>query len=204
MSARRAVRGAADWSTQEIDRIVANHFAMLGHDIAGTPYVKAQHRRELRRRIDRSEGSIEFKHQNINAVMLGLGGCHGSSVTNPWRISGKHWSTVCCAGSTIMRTGSRRRRIFPRGNICARAVRHRGRVHHPPQGSISVPPPTGPNDCWKCKPPTGGTAPPFILPATRSRWRRTGGTTGTSCAYGISPDDPALSKCGRRSIFTLI
>ncbi len=68
-----AIRGAADWTREEIDRIVADYFAMLGHDIAGTPYVKAQHRRDLQSAIDRSEGSIEFKHQNISAVMLGLG-----------------------------------------------------------------------------------------------------------------------------------
>ncbi len=48
---------------------------MLVADLAKLPYVKAQHRRTLLKKLKniRSEGSIEFKHQNISAVMLGLG-----------------------------------------------------------------------------------------------------------------------------------
>lgn len=64
----------ADWSDEENELIVADYFAMLADDIAGRPYNKAQHRRSLLPRLDgRSEGSIEFKHQNISAVLKGLG-----------------------------------------------------------------------------------------------------------------------------------
>lgn len=61
------------WNDAEIDLIVADYFAMLSTDLAGVPYNKAEHNRALRAQIQRSRGSIEFKHQNISAVMLGLG-----------------------------------------------------------------------------------------------------------------------------------
>ncbi len=47
---------------------------MLADDISGRPYNKAEHRREVLKLLnDRSEGSVEFKHQNISAVLKGLG-----------------------------------------------------------------------------------------------------------------------------------
>lgn len=65
---------ALDWSDEENDLIVADYFAMLASDIARTPYNKAEHRRRLRARLSgRSDGSVEFKHQNISAVLKGLG-----------------------------------------------------------------------------------------------------------------------------------
>lgn len=62
------------WTDKENDLIVADYFAMLADDIAGRPYNKAKHRRALLPLLnDRSGGSIEFKHQNISAVLKGLG-----------------------------------------------------------------------------------------------------------------------------------
>ncbi len=47
---------------------------MLVKDIAGQAYGKAAHRRRLLPRLrQRSEAAIEFKHQNISAVLKGLG-----------------------------------------------------------------------------------------------------------------------------------
>jgi len=47
---------------------------MLAEDMAGRSYNKAQHRRSLMPLLrSRTEGSIEFKHQNISAVLKGLG-----------------------------------------------------------------------------------------------------------------------------------
>ena len=64
----------ADWSDAENDRIVADYFAMLEAEINGEPYVKAERRRALQPLLSgRSQSSIEFKHQNISAVLLGLG-----------------------------------------------------------------------------------------------------------------------------------
>ena len=61
------------WTDDENDLIVADYFAMLAADLAGRPYVKAEHNRRLRTRLDRSRPSIEFKHRNISAVLKGLG-----------------------------------------------------------------------------------------------------------------------------------
>ncbi|MCJ1900459.1 MULTISPECIES: hypothetical protein [Paracoccus] len=62
------------WTDQENDLIVADYFAMLADDISGRRYSKAEHRRALLLLLnDRSEGSVEFKHQNISAVLKGLG-----------------------------------------------------------------------------------------------------------------------------------
>ena len=62
------------WTDAENDLIVADYFAMLAEDMARRPYNKAQHRRSLMPLLQsRTEGSIEFKHQNISAVLKGLG-----------------------------------------------------------------------------------------------------------------------------------
>ena len=62
------------WTDEENDLIVADYFVMLAEDLAGRPYNKAQHRRSLMPLLrSRTEGSIEFKHQNISAVLKGLG-----------------------------------------------------------------------------------------------------------------------------------
>lgn len=63
-----------DWTDEENNLIVADYFAMLAHDIVGRHYSKAEHRRALLPRLNgRSGGSVEFKHQNISAVLKGLG-----------------------------------------------------------------------------------------------------------------------------------
>ncbi|MEL7172093.1 MAG: DUF3883 domain-containing protein [Pseudomonadota bacterium] len=62
------------WTDEENDLIVADYFAMLADDIAGRRYSKAEHRRALLPLLnERSEASVEFKHQNISAVLKGLG-----------------------------------------------------------------------------------------------------------------------------------
>ena len=63
----------ADWTDGEIDLIVADYFAMLKLEILGGPYVKARRNAELQTLTGRSKGSIEFKHQNISAILLELG-----------------------------------------------------------------------------------------------------------------------------------
>jgi hypothetical protein len=67
---------AEAWTDLEIDLIVADYFAMLIEELAGRPFNKAEHNRALQALLKdsaRNRGSIEFKHQNISAVMLGLG-----------------------------------------------------------------------------------------------------------------------------------
>lgn len=62
-----------DWSNFELDLIVADYFSMLTDEQAGLSYNKTRHRKALMERIHRSSGSIEFKHQNISAVLAQIG-----------------------------------------------------------------------------------------------------------------------------------
>ena len=62
-----------DWSTSELDAIVADYFAMLREEQVGQHYNKTAHRRALMEEVHRSQDSIEFKHQNISAVLTQLG-----------------------------------------------------------------------------------------------------------------------------------
>lgn len=62
-----------DWTDAQNDAIVADYFAMLADDIAGRPYSKAEHNRLLQATTGRPRGSIEYKHQNISAVLKSLG-----------------------------------------------------------------------------------------------------------------------------------
>jgi hypothetical protein len=62
-----------DWTSVELDLIVADYFAMLADELAGRPYAKAAHNAALRERIPRSRGSVEFKYQNVSAVLEKLG-----------------------------------------------------------------------------------------------------------------------------------
>lgn len=65
---------AASWSENEVELIVADYLDMLAAEMTGRPYSKTEHRRRLIGRLrDRSEGSIERKHQNISAVLLDMG-----------------------------------------------------------------------------------------------------------------------------------
>lgn len=61
------------WSDTENDLIVVDYFAMLAADVAGSRYNKAERNRGLQSQLGRSRTSIEFKHQNISAVLKGLG-----------------------------------------------------------------------------------------------------------------------------------
>lgn len=62
------------WSKLEVEAVVADYMAMLASELAGVPYNKAAHNRALRPRLNqRTKQSIEFKHQNISAVLIELG-----------------------------------------------------------------------------------------------------------------------------------
>jgi len=64
----------ADWSRAEVEVIVDDYLAMLASELAGVPYNKTAHRQALLSRLqNRSEGAIEFKHQNISAALLDAG-----------------------------------------------------------------------------------------------------------------------------------
>ena len=59
-----------DWSREEVEATVGDYFAMLRDELAGLPINKAEHNERLRRVLmNRSKGSVEFKHANISAVL---------------------------------------------------------------------------------------------------------------------------------------
>jgi hypothetical protein len=63
-----------DWSENEVRVVVADYFDMLRAELQGVEYSKAEHRIAISPQIPaRSKGSIEFKHQNVSAVLVELG-----------------------------------------------------------------------------------------------------------------------------------
>jgi hypothetical protein len=75
LDAQRALLGQGDaWDWLECEAVVADYFSMLELELRGERYNKSQHRRELQKNLNnRSDGSVEFKHQNISAVLIDLG-----------------------------------------------------------------------------------------------------------------------------------
>ena len=61
------------WTTHELEAVVADYLEMLQTELAGGTVVKAERNRALQGSIGRSHGSIEYRHQNISAVMVELG-----------------------------------------------------------------------------------------------------------------------------------
>ncbi|AZZ95301.1 DUF3883 domain-containing protein [Hahella sp. KA22] len=74
-SSRKSILREGDgWDWLEREAVVQDYFAMLNKELRSEPYTKAAHRRLLQSKLDnRSEGAIEFKHQNISAVLVELG-----------------------------------------------------------------------------------------------------------------------------------
>ena len=63
-----------DWTDSEVELIVADYFAMLKDELVNRPYSKTFHRKALIPLLNgRSEGSVEFKHQNVSAALIKLG-----------------------------------------------------------------------------------------------------------------------------------
>jgi hypothetical protein len=50
--------------------VVADYFTMLEQELLGKPYNKTQHRKALIPQLNgRSHGSVEYKRENISAVL---------------------------------------------------------------------------------------------------------------------------------------
>lgn len=76
MASRRTATAEAGspWTRAEVDALVSDYLDMFARELAGEPYSKAAHSRELHRRIPaRRKQSIEFKHANVSAVLVELG-----------------------------------------------------------------------------------------------------------------------------------
>src|ERR1700738_1474852 len=61
------------WNDDELDIIVADYFSMLRSELSRQPFVKSHHSAVLMAQIGRTHRSVEFKHQNISAVLDELG-----------------------------------------------------------------------------------------------------------------------------------
>ena len=76
---------ADDWSRIECEVIIEDYFDMLIKELSGINYNKAEHRRALQKKLNsRSEGSIEYKHQNISAVLLNAGNTYIPGYKPAW------------------------------------------------------------------------------------------------------------------------
>jgi len=63
-----------DWSDREVELVVADYFSMLIDELMGIKINKTNHRHALMPLLkNRSDGSVEFKHQNISAVLTEMG-----------------------------------------------------------------------------------------------------------------------------------
>lgn len=63
-----------DWSQTEVAATVRSYLEMLRLEVSGQPYIKGHFRKALLPLLsNRSESAIEFKHQNISAVLMKLG-----------------------------------------------------------------------------------------------------------------------------------
>ena len=68
------VRIGEDWTPLEVDATVAAYFEMLALEARQDPYNKSERNAVLRQLLrGRSKASVELKHQNISAVLHGMG-----------------------------------------------------------------------------------------------------------------------------------
>ena len=65
---------AENWSESEVRQAVEDYFNMLRLELTGRKYNKTEHRHVLMSHLNnRSNGSVELKHQNISAVLIEMG-----------------------------------------------------------------------------------------------------------------------------------
>ena len=62
-----------DWTKIEVELIVKDYFQMLQLELEHKKFNKSEHRRVLTPFLNNREKAVEFKHQNISAVLLKMG-----------------------------------------------------------------------------------------------------------------------------------
>lgn len=68
------IRIGEDWTENEVQATVADYFEMLRLEADGLVFNKSGHNELLRKQLrGRSKASVELKHQNISAVLAGMG-----------------------------------------------------------------------------------------------------------------------------------
>ena len=73
MNERTTSTAGFPWSENEIDIIVHDYFDMLSKELKGINYRKIDHNRKVQSLTGRSKGSVEYKYQNVSAVLTLLG-----------------------------------------------------------------------------------------------------------------------------------
>ena len=62
------------WDWLECEALVQDYFAMLKLELGGDDFNKAEHRLNLKPMLNgRNDGAIEYKHQNVSAILLEMG-----------------------------------------------------------------------------------------------------------------------------------
>lgn len=80
----------SDWTREEVDATVADYLAMLASELRGQPYNKSAHRKALLGKLDgRTDAAVEFKHQNISAVLAAMGHPYIAGYRPAW-----NWQTL--------------------------------------------------------------------------------------------------------------
>ncbi|MDT0214714.1 DUF3883 domain-containing protein [Rothia sp. ARF10] len=60
------------WSPLENEVIVSAYLDMLDRELRGEPFVKSKFNEDVREKTGRSRGSVEYKFQNVSAVLIEL------------------------------------------------------------------------------------------------------------------------------------
>jgi hypothetical protein len=71
MDAVATTTSSRNWSDAEVEETVKDYFDMLVSELKGEKYSKTDHRNAILAKLNnRSKGAVEFKHQNISAVLV--------------------------------------------------------------------------------------------------------------------------------------
>lgn len=71
---RRARLQVNGWDWLECEACVQDYFEMLNEELRGERPNKTEHRQRLRQKLrNRGDGAVEYKHQNISAILVELG-----------------------------------------------------------------------------------------------------------------------------------
>jgi hypothetical protein len=69
-----AAHRSGPWSREEVEATLADYLLMLRLELAGQPYNKSAHHRDLAKKLDhRTPDAVGMKHQNISAILLEKG-----------------------------------------------------------------------------------------------------------------------------------
>lgn len=131
---------ARNWSDREIAAVVAAYFRMLDTELEGRRYNKSQANRKLREQIDRTGGSVEFKHANISAVLSS----HGLPYINGYKPRRHFQVALYEAVEDRLRADRKLHERLAGANLTADQRVPGSPTHPPPLIEYAPPPPVSP------------------------------------------------------------